>query len=425
MGRVDRLDARVRHPRARVLPLDPVDLPAPLRARARLPQGGRGQVVPEGRHRAGQRAGDRRALRALRHGGRGQAARAVVLPHHRVRRPPARRHGHDRVAAARGQDAGELDRPLGGRRGGVPLRGARHRLSRVHHPPGHALRSDLLRGRARAPGRSAPERLARGARVREPRGHRVGRRTRRRAQGEDRAAARPHRHEPGHRPADPDVRGGLRADGVRHRGRDGCARPRPARLRVRGALRPAHPTGGRGRRARARGGGVRRPHRGRAARELRRLLGAAGPGGSPRDHGLARGARPRAAHRQLPAARLAALAPALLGLPDPDRPLRVMRPRSGAGRRAAGEAAGRRGLHAQGNVAARRGHRLGAYHLPGLRRRCAPRDRHDGHLRRLVLVLPALLRRRATSSPLGTATCSPAGWASTSTSAGSSTQSCT
>ena len=36
----------------------------------------------------------------------------------------------DRVAAARGDDAGELDRPLGGRRGGVPLRGARDRLSR-------------------------------------------------------------------------------------------------------------------------------------------------------------------------------------------------------------------------------------------------------------------------------------------------------
>ena len=33
VGHLDRLDARVRHARARVLPLDPVDLPAPVRAR--------------------------------------------------------------------------------------------------------------------------------------------------------------------------------------------------------------------------------------------------------------------------------------------------------------------------------------------------------------------------------------------------------
>ena len=50
-----------------VLPLDAMALPALLRARARLPQGGAGQVVPEGPDRARQRAGDRRALRAVRH----------------------------------------------------------------------------------------------------------------------------------------------------------------------------------------------------------------------------------------------------------------------------------------------------------------------------------------------------------------------
>ena len=47
---------------------------------------------PNDADRARQRAGDRRALRALRHAGRGAPARAVVLPHHRLRRPPARRH---------------------------------------------------------------------------------------------------------------------------------------------------------------------------------------------------------------------------------------------------------------------------------------------------------------------------------------------
>ncbi len=179
LGRLDRLDARVRHPRAARLPLDPVDLPAPARARARLPQGGRGQVVSQRRHGARQRAGDRRALRALRPRGRGAPARAVVLPHHRLRRPPARGHEDDRLAAPRRDDAGELDRPLRGRRGDLPLRGARDRLPGLHDPPRHALRRHLLRDGARAPGRLQAERLARGARVRQPRAQRVGRGARR------------------------------------------------------------------------------------------------------------------------------------------------------------------------------------------------------------------------------------------------------
>ena len=51
VGDLDRLVTRARNPRARVLPLDPVDLPSTLRTRSRLPQGGRGQVVPERRDR--------------------------------------------------------------------------------------------------------------------------------------------------------------------------------------------------------------------------------------------------------------------------------------------------------------------------------------------------------------------------------------
>ena len=46
---------------------------------------------------------------------------AVVLPHHRLRRPAARRSRHDRLAGARQDDAAQLDRPLRGRRGHVPL----------------------------------------------------------------------------------------------------------------------------------------------------------------------------------------------------------------------------------------------------------------------------------------------------------------
>ena len=57
VGHLDRLVARVRHPRAALLPLDAVDLPAALRARPGLPQGGGGQVVPQRPDRAGQRAG--------------------------------------------------------------------------------------------------------------------------------------------------------------------------------------------------------------------------------------------------------------------------------------------------------------------------------------------------------------------------------
>ena len=99
--------------------------------------------------------------------------------------------------------------------------------------PGHALRRDLLRAGARAPGRAAPERLAGGARLREPRAHRVGGGARRRAPQEDGRAAGPHGHESGDGRGDPDVRRRLRAARVRHRRRDGRARARRARLRVR------------------------------------------------------------------------------------------------------------------------------------------------------------------------------------------------
>ena len=84
-GLVDRLVARALDARARVLPLDAVDLPAAVRARPRLQAGLAGQVVPGRPDRARQRAGHRRPLRALRQPGRGAHARAVVLPHHRLR----------------------------------------------------------------------------------------------------------------------------------------------------------------------------------------------------------------------------------------------------------------------------------------------------------------------------------------------------
>ena len=83
---------------------------------SRVPQGGAGQLVPERPDGARERAGDRRALRALRRRGRGAEPDAVVLPDHRLRRPAARRDGAARaLARARADDAAQLDRPLRGR----------------------------------------------------------------------------------------------------------------------------------------------------------------------------------------------------------------------------------------------------------------------------------------------------------------------
>src|SRR5581483_10338278 len=104
----------------------------------------------------------------------------------------------------------------------------------------------------------------------------------------------------------------------------------------------------------------------------RRLAGRAGPW-------------PRGG--ELPAARLGLLAPALLGLPDPDRLLRALRRGARPRRGAAGAPARARGLPPAGDRAARRRRGVGADAVPALRRGGPARGRDDGHLRRLVLVL--------------------------------------
>ena len=71
--------------------------------------------------------------------------------------------------------------------------------------------------------------------------------------------------------------------------------------------------------------------------------------------------------RRVPASRLAAVTAALLGLSDPDRVLRRLRHRAGAGRRPAGAATGGRRLPPQGPLAARRRRGLGERALSELR----------------------------------------------------------
>ena len=407
VGGLVRLVARVRDQRSARLPLDPVAVPALPRARAGLPQGGGGQLVPQGRDGARQRAGDRRPLRALRHAGRGAPARAVVLPHHRLRRPAARRPRDRRLARARGQDAAQLDRSLRGRRGHVRVRGAGRRLPGLHHPPGHAVRRDVLRDGAGAPGRAPPgardRARAGGARLRQRGPDRGRHRARRGRAREDRRAARAHGRQPRQRRADPDVGRRLRADGVRHRRDHGGAGTRRARLRLRDEVRARDPARDRRRRGAALPG--RRPDR-QLGSALRR---DAQPRGARRDRRLARRRGPRAPLGQLPPARLAALAPALLGLPDTGRALRRLRPRAGPRRPAAGDPARRPRLQAEGPLAARDRGGVGQHQLPEVRRAGAARDRHDGHLRRLLVVLPALLRRRQRRGAVGPGGARPLG----------------
>ena len=113
---------------------------------------------------------------------------------------------------------------------------------------------------------------------------------------------------------------------------------------------------------------LRRAHRGRGPRQLRRVRRPAGARGRPPDRREARGRGPRPLCRQLPPARLGLLATAVLGLPDPRRLLRRLRDRSRAGGGPARRASRDRGLQAEGAAAARAGGGLGERALPALRR---------------------------------------------------------
>ncbi len=145
-------DREVEHQRPGVLPLDAVDLHAPLRPRAGLP-GRRSRVVVRGAEdRPRQRGGHQRPLRARQLPVREAAAQAVDAADHGVRRPARGRSRGARLARVGQGDATGVDRPVARRRDRVPPRGGAGRVPhRVHHAPRHAVRRDLHGHRAGAP----------------------------------------------------------------------------------------------------------------------------------------------------------------------------------------------------------------------------------------------------------------------------------
>ena len=127
----------------------------------------------------------------------------------------------------------------------------------------------------------------------------------------------------------------------------------------------------------------------------------------------------------LPPARLADQPPALLGHADPGHLLRARRHRAGARRGPAGPPARDGRLRGQRREPAEPRRGVPERDVPGLRRPRPARDRHDGHVHRLVLVLvSATCHRTKAGGPIDRALVD-AGRRSTSTPAAPSTRSCT
>ena len=132
-GRDVRLDARGRHRRPGVLPLEPVAVPALPGEGPGLSADVAGRLVPQ-RRDPGARAGRgrRAALLALRRAGREARPGAVVPAHDGLRRRAASIQRH-RLARADPHPADQLDRPVRGRRDRLRDR-ARAAPSRARDP---------------------------------------------------------------------------------------------------------------------------------------------------------------------------------------------------------------------------------------------------------------------------------------------------
>jgi hypothetical protein len=133
--------------------------------------------------------------------------------------------------------------------------------------------------------------------------------------------------------------------------------------------------------------------------------------------------RVRRAQGELPPARLGHFAPALLGLPDPGHPLREPAASCRCRRRICRSSCRRTSTFDKSGNPLDRHPTWKHVDCPQCGKAGAARDRHDGHVRRFVLVLRPL--HRAVDEPTPTDRRRPnTGCRSTSISAASSTRSC-